>query len=237
MALATLDRGVKSTLRFDELRIPVGERVRLETLAPKRRLDVTYVGSLAEQGILVSLPIVRKRPLLLVEGSNVNLRLVALNRACAFTTRVIKSLHAPLPLLMLAYPRRVEAVTIRTTTRAATRLIVSLDEVEEGHGIGRWPRQAICSDISFFGARIESSDMLADCGEQLLMTARMPVGDLDQVLLVRCRVCNLEEVEDPARGEYRIVHGVEFIDLDEESRLILNGYVYQQLLREQTGLG
>ena len=87
-------------LTFDELRIPVGDRVRLETLAPKRRLDVAYVGCLSEQGILVSLPILRKRPLLLAEGSTVNLRLVALNRACAFTTRVIKSLHAPLPLLL-----------------------------------------------------------------------------------------------------------------------------------------
>ncbi|WP_207061977.1 flagellar brake protein [Motiliproteus sp. SC1-56] len=236
MTVAQLTQGSKEQLRFDELRVPVGERVQLETRSPRGRFSVRYVGHVQDKGLLVSLPMSKRAPKLLSEGTPVTLRLMAQNRACAFSSRVQKAQLAPVPLLFLDYPAEVEAVLVRHATRVRSRLIVSVDGGEEVNLSHTWPRQALCSDISLEGARLEASDLLGEVGDPLYVTARVQVGDVDQVLLLHCRVRTLEEVEDPFSGDYRLIHGVEFEELDEETRLILTGFVYQQMLREQVGL-
>lgn len=226
----------KERLQFEDLKLPVGERVQLETRSGRGRYNVRFVGFFADRGLLVSLPALKGAPKLLAEGTPVTLRFMALNRACAFASRVQKAQLAPLPLLYLDFPGEGEAVKVRKATRVRSRLIISLDEVEEGVLGGGWPRQAVCSDISLHGARVEASDLLGEVGDELFMTARVKVGEVDQVLLVRCLIRNLEELDDPYTGDYRIIHGVEFFDLDEETQLILTGFVYQQMLREQVGI-
>ncbi|WP_210396827.1 flagellar brake protein [Motiliproteus sediminis] len=230
-ALITAD---DAPLRFEGLRLPVGETVRLECRAPQRRWALSYVGLLPEQALLVTLPSRGNQPVLLPEDTPVTLRFIAGNRACACTTRVQKSVLAPQPLLYLDYPRQLEAVKIRSATRLQTRLLVSVDGGDELQTAGSWPRQALCRDISLKGAQIESADLLGEVGGTLYVTARLPVGELDQVVLFEAKICNLEEVDSAT--EYCVRHGVEFQSLDEETRLVLTGFVYQQMLREQFAL-
>ncbi|MCW8886617.1 MAG: flagellar brake protein [Motiliproteus sp.] len=232
MSLPQLQQGDKEQLQFEELRFPVGERLRLEVRSPKARYSVFYVGHVQNQTLILSMPVKNGKVQPIPDGSPVTIRFIASNRACAFTARVQRHQLKPFPMLCISYPSSVEAVMIRKTPRVQSRLIVSLDEVEEGILGGGWPRQAVCSDISLHGARIESGDLLAEVDEQFLMTARMKVGEVDQLLLSRCVVRNLEDFEDPFSGEYRVIHGVEFMDMDEETRLTLSGFVYQQMLKE-----
>ncbi|OMH25919.1 flagellar brake protein [Motiliproteus sp. MSK22-1] len=228
-----LQQGDKEQLRFDELRFPVGERVKLEVRSPKARYTVFYVGHFRERSLLLSVPQKNGSAQLLPEGTLVTVRMIASNRACAFSSRVQKSQMTPFPMLYIDYPGLVEAVMVRKAPRVSSRLIVSLDEVEEGAIGGGWPRQAMCSDISLHGARIEASDMLGEVGEEIFMTARMKVGEVDQLLLTKCTLRNLEDLEDPYTGDYRVIHGVEFVDLDEETQLTLTGFVFQQMLKEK----
>ncbi len=226
----------KEQLQFDELRFPVGERMKLEVRSPGARYSVVYAGHFQGRSLLLSVPQRNGKPQLIPEGAPVTVRLIAANRACAFSTRVQKSQLSPFPMLCLEYPAAVEAVLVRKAARVQSRLVVSLDEADESGPGGVWPRQAVCTDISLHGARIEAGDMLAEVGDQLLMTARMKVGEIDQLMLTRCSIRNLEDLEDPLSGEYRVVHGVEFVDMDEETRLILSGFVFQQMLKEQGAL-
>jgi c-di-GMP-binding flagellar brake protein YcgR len=225
-----------SSMTFEDLKLRVGEGFRLETQASQARYRVNYIGHSLEQSILVSVPLVKGQPQFLPEGTAVTLRFMALNRACAFTSRVLKVTKAPFPHLFLAFPKRIEAVVVRTATRVSLKLIVSVDEAREGHFGGGWPRQAICSDISATGARIDATDLLGHVNDQIYMTARVKVGAVDQVMMVLCAIRNIEEHEDSQTGEYRVVHGVEFVELDEETCLIVTGFVYQQMLREHISL-
>ena len=226
----------KEQLQFDELRFPVGETVRLELRSPKARYSVFYIGHLRGRSLLLSMPHKKGKTLSLPDGASVTVRLIASNRACAFSSRIQRSQMTPFPMLCLDYPTSVEAVLVRKAPRVGARLIVSLDEIEEGSLGGGWPRQAMCSDISLHGARLEAGDMLGEIGEQVYITARMKVGEVDQLLLTRCVIRNLEDLEDPYTGSYRIIHGVEFVDMDEESQLTLSGFVFQQMLKEQGAL-
>jgi hypothetical protein len=139
-------------------------------------------------------------------------------------------------MLLLEYPREVEAVLVRKAPRVNSRLIVSVDEADPGHFGSGWPRQALCCDISLHGARIEAGDQLGEVGDGLYITARVKVGEVDQVMMIEGTVRNLEEVEDSFSDGFRMIHGLEFSSMDEETQLILAGFVYQQMLREQVGL-
>ncbi|MFT5722863.1 MAG: hypothetical protein ACI9W6_003202 [Motiliproteus sp.] len=228
--------GPKEQLRFDDLRLAVGERIRLETTLPRGRFSVCYLGAYAERCLMVTMPLARGADKQLKEGATMTLRLIALNRACAFKTRLIRTQTLPVPMLFLGYPDTVEAVVVRKAPRVNTQVIVSVDEADPGHFGSGWPRQALCCDLSLQGARIEASDQLGEIGDRLYVTARVRVGNIDQVLLVEGLICNMEEIEDSFSDGFRMVHGLEFRGMDEETQLILTGFVYQQLLREQIGL-
>ena len=232
----SLALGQKEQLPFDELKLAVGERVRLETVSQRGRYTVRYLGAYPDRCLMVSVPVIHGTPINIKEGASVRLRLIALNRACAFTSRVIKVQSSPVPMLMLEYPREVEAVLVRKAPRVNSPLIVSVDEADPGHFGSGWPRQALCCDISLHGARIEAGDQLGEVGDGLYITARVQVGEVDQVMLVEGTIRNLEEVEDSFNDGFRMIHGLEFTGLDEEAQLILAGFVYQQMLREQVGL-
>ncbi|MEH6471284.1 MAG: flagellar brake protein [Halopseudomonas sp.] len=229
-------QGVKEQLQFDDLKLIVGERVRLETVSPRGRFSVRYLGAHVGRCLMVTMPLVNGVVKPVKEGTSMTLRLIALNRACAFKTRMIKAQTSPVPMLFLDYPDSVEAVLVRKAARVNSQLIVSVDEVESGHFGSGWPRQALCCDISLHGARIEASDQLGELGDGLFITARVSVGEVDQVLMLEGKIRNLEEVEDSFNDGFRMVHGLEFVGLDEETQLILTGFVYQQMLREQVGL-
>ncbi|HEY5718500.1 MAG TPA: flagellar brake protein [Motiliproteus sp.] len=221
-------------LTFAALRLPVGETVRLECRAPQRRWALNYVGCVVERSLLLSLPMRGQQPVLLPEDTPVTLRFIAGNYACACTGRVQKSQLSPQPLLYLDYPQQLEAVQIRAATRVQTQLLVSVDGPDDTSLGVAWPRQVLCRDISLHGALLDAGDLLAEVGGTLFITARLPIADLDQVVLLEAKVKNLEERETDSG--YRVQHGVAFSTLDEETRLVLTGFVYQQMLREQFAL-
>lgn len=71
---------------------------------------------------------------------------------------------------------------------------------------------------------------MARVGQQLFVTARVSVAAMDHVLLLPARVQNVLESES---GRFGVIsHGVEFLELEEETRLLLAGFVYQQHLIE-----
>ncbi|MFT6916137.1 MAG: hypothetical protein ACJAWL_002454 [Motiliproteus sp.] len=228
--------GLKEQLRFDDLRLAVGERIRLETTLPRGRFSVCYLGAYSERCLMVTMPVVKGADKQIKEGAAITLRLIALNRACAFKTRLIRAQTLPVPMLFLDYPDTVDSVVVRKAPRVSTQVIVSVDEADAGHFGSGWPRQALCCDLSLLGARIEASDQLGEIGDRLYVTARVRVGKIDQVLLVEGVIRNMEEIEDSFSEGFRMVHGLEFSAMDEETQLILTGFVYQQLLREQVGL-
>jgi len=137
-------------------------------------------------------------------------------------------------LLYVEYPQQLEAVKIRAATRLQTRLLVSVDGGEETSLGVAWPRQALCRDISLGGAQLEAGDLLANVGATLYITARLPIADMDQVVLLQATVKHID-ASDTATA-YRVRHGVVFQAMDEETRLVLTAFVYQQMLREQFAL-
>lgn len=223
-----LDGQVAKTLA--ELRPQVGERVRLETRSPRGRYTVQLIGFREGGSVIVSAPRNSGTPVPINEGAPLTVRLMAGNWICAFETRLLKVSGSPYPHWHLACPAQVESHRVRHHTRVPVNLAVSVDVDEMDSASGSFPVKACCTDIHTAGACIEASRILGKAGQKLFVSARVSVNGIDHIILAPAIVRNVYEGES---GCFSVIgHGIEFVDLEEDTQLILAGFVYQQYLIE-----
>lgn len=207
-----------------------GEKIRLEVRSPHQRLLVQLLGYKEYQSLMVSAP--RTQGVLLHEGTRFTARLMSGNYLCTFETRLVQVQARPFAYWHLEYPDQVEMHRIRAHTRVPIVLSVRVEPEEPGMLLAAESHAAICRDISLQGAQLESTRPLGQPGESLFVTARVGVAGMDHLLLLPAVVRNLQQSENGLINAF--VHGVEFTDLEEETRLVLAGFVYEQQL---IGLG
>lgn len=213
-----------------ELRPRIGERVRLEMRSPRGRYLVQLIGFRENGSVIVSAPRGSGTPLLVSEGAMLTVRLMAGNWVCAFDTRLIRIQNQPYPQWHLAWPQQVDAQRVRHHTRVPVNLRVSVDRDDVDALNTDFPVAACCTDIHVAGACLEANRILGRSGDKVFVTARLSVSGIDHVLLAPAIIRSVYEAEG---GPFNVIsHGVEFVDLEEETHLILAGFVYQQFLVE-----
>lgn len=219
---------LKSTRSLTDLNPRIGEKVQIESRSPRARFAVQLLGYREGGSLLVSAP---KKHVAINEGARVNVRLMSGNYICGFSARVLKIHTTPFSYWHLEYPEDMEVRRIRSHTRVPVNLVVSVDEFEPGKGLKiDWPVTAYCSDISIQGARIDAPQVLGREGDKLFVTARFQVAGVDQVVLTPAVIRSVQPAETIATKV--ITHGLEFLELDEDTHLMLTGFVYQQFLIE-----
>lgn len=212
-------------MTLSSLRPRSGDPVRIDTRIPKGRYSVRLIGVHEQTALIVSAPKSRKSSI--TEGAVLSVKLLTGNQLLSFTTRLLKVQTDPFPHWVLAYPQQFESQTFRQHTRVPVHLPVMVDR---GEGDMHQPVSALCVDLSLMGASIEAPMALAAVGESLFVTARVCVAGIDQVILAAAKVRSVMQTEKNALGVFR--HGVALEGLEEETRLVLAGYVYQQWLYE-----
>ncbi len=219
---------LQSVRTLAELNPRIGERVQIETRAPRRRYSVQLLGYRENGSMMVSAP---RKSVAINEGAKVTARLMSGNYICAFSVRILKIQSSPFAYWHLEYPTATEVRRIRSHTRVPVNLLVSVDEFEPGKGLRLdWPVTALCTDISLKGACIEAPATLGKQGDQIFVTTRFQVAGVDQVVLLSAVIRGVES--GTGGGTKVVTHGVEFVDVDEDSHLILASFVYQQFLIE-----
>ncbi|WP_286238014.1 flagellar brake protein [Neptuniibacter halophilus] len=219
---------LKTVRTLAELNPRIGEKVQIETRSPRGRYSVQLLGYRENGSMMVTAPRMNGA---INEGARVTVRLMSGNFICAFSARILKIQTAPFAYWHLEYPEDTEVRRIRSHTRVPVNLLVSVDEFETGKGLRLdWPVNAYCSDISLKGACIDAPATLGKQGDKLFVTTRFKVAGVDQVVLAPALIRSVQPTEG---GITKVVrHGVEFLELDDETHLILAGFVYQQFLIE-----
>ncbi len=210
---------------LSELNPHSGIPVRIETRVPKGRYSVRFIGLYEQSGMLVTAPKTRKT--LFTEGALLAVKMLVGNRMVSFTSRLLKAHAEPFPYWVLAYPAQMESQIFRQHTRVPIYLPVMVDQGEKDL---HQPIKALCVDMSLQGASIESSQALAKVGDPVFITARVSIAGVDQVILVNARVKSVMQTESHPFSVYR--QGVAFEGLEEDTRLVIAGYLYQQWLLE-----
>ncbi|MGB0466585.1 MAG: flagellar brake protein [Pontibacterium sp.] len=220
-----------AALTLAELKPQVGGRIQLESVSPRLRLSAQLLGYQDGESLMVSPVSPAGNTPVAAEGQALTARLMSGNYVAAFSTRIIKIQDTPFSYWHLEYPQGLEVRRIRKHTRVPISLKVSLDEYEEGSlPMGVWPCSSFCSNLSLSGACIEALSPLGSVGDKLYLTLRVSVANIDQVILAPVMLRNVYQSEGDPASVYS--HGVEFLELDEDTRLILASFVYQQFLVE-----
>lgn len=223
--LARVNHGDDKTLM--DFRQAIGERLVLEQSSPRARFNVRLVGMQEGGSVIVSAPRGSRqgnvRP-----GSRFTLRLIAGNWICAFETRLLCVVNEPYAQWHLEYPQHLDVQRLRQRTRVPVALQVAIEPMQTQAGAERVA--ALCTDIHQSGACVESDQPLGEVGQSVYLSARVNVGQGDYQILTPAVIRNRVQREASPYAVY--AHGVEFNDLDEDTRLILTGFVYQQFLVE-----
>ena len=86
-------------------------------------------------------------------------------------------------------------------------------------------------NTSATGALIQCHQAVGELEDELLISLELQISSMQKYLRIRAVIRNLilpENNEESADDDYR--YGVQFVELDEDQRLILNAYVHEQVV-------
>jgi hypothetical protein len=219
-------------MKFEDMKLIYGYPLQLQTsngAGQPERFSCRLIGCLPGRSILLSVPklagkLVRFRP-----GQKVVARLMVDNGIGIFVGVVEVQTAEPYPILHISYPDNVSFKGIRGATRVAIdepvqmrNLTTSSDEMLQGSVV----------DVSVTGARIEAASEFGEIGNKIQVTMRVGVANIIRDLPLEGIIRSRGEV-DPQNASGAIAYGVEFIEPEEDRRLLLYAYVYAQIGSEE----
>ena len=220
---------------LSELRLQIGEPVRVDIRSPRARFTSKLLGYSENNGIMISAPSLKNGVSSLInEGNIAGLRLISGNRICNFSCKILKQYEQPFGYWVLEYPQQIDQKRIRDHSRVLVRLSCSVDDHDEMVEREGMPASALCVDISMGGVCLQLPRSLGSVGDKFYLTTRLRISDIDQVLLVPVELRNVHSTSVESGSVYN--HGFKFFDLDEDTRLIIAAFVYQQFLIETGNL-
>ena len=215
----------------NELILNAGDALQLQFYPPtngdnEERYYVRVIGYLAGKSIIATVPVFEGKLMLLREGQQFTVRLISGSSVQAFITGLIKKSSSPYPYMHLSYPQNVESKVIRKAQRVNTRIIASAQNLEPGKEQIK-TKSALLSDLSSAGALILSEDLLGDVGDMITVAVKLHVAEKDEYLTISAIIRRCLDKIDEAETQNR--YGIEFQISDEREKLLIHGYVYEQL--------
>ncbi len=211
---------------FEELQFQVGDALQLQALAGQDLYYVNLIGYAPRASILVSMPTLRERMPLVREGQGFLARAFSGRAAFTFNTTVQRICNVPYPYLHLSFPELVQGVSVRHEPRIRLRMMASATSLS-AHGV---PVPVTITDLSASGAQIDAREQLAGKRGMLRLTFRLRLGQEEAYFVNDAIVCSVrEENRGGEGGEPVFLHGVEFIGIQPNERLLLKTLIGQHV--------
>lgn len=219
-------------MKFEDMKLIYGYPLQLQTsnsAGQPERFSCRLIGCLPGRSILLSVPklagkLVRFRP-----GQKVVARLMVDNGIGIFASTVETQTADPYPILHISYPDNVSFKGIRGATRVAIDQPVDVANLTV---ISDKTIPASMVDVSVTGARVESMAAFGDIGNKIQIAMSVGVANIIRELTLEAIIRSRGDV-DPQSPSGVIAYGIEFIEPEEDKRLLLYAYVYAQIGSEE----
>lgn len=238
----TLQAGVSTQMREPEPRrksdglpnLKIGDVLQLQFVDdPERgRFSVKVIGHNEGQSLIISAPANNGNLLLLHEGQQFVVRSMTGRQIMAFQAEVMRTCMVPYPYVHLRIQREPERLDVRNAHRVDVDLIASVRGISEDSQEPRHSLSANIVDISTSGCLLKVSSELEQDVELLNLSLRVDVAEHNRTLQVPARICSHREVEDEATGDTHHLYGVQFEEIEDDKRLMLYCFVYEQITHE-----
>ena len=212
-----------------DLKHSIGDTVQLQFYPGNEddRYYVKLIGFLDGKSIVVTTPRDQGAALRINNEQQFIVRLVSGNSAKGFNAKAIHATKHPYPHLHLTFPDNLESTTVRKAERIECKLIVSVQNEEEGKAFAEG-KSAAMKNLSTVGAQLTTNEPIGEIGEKISITSKVNVAKFEQYLNITGIIRRINEKEDVSAGKYE--YGIEFTIPDDTDKLILYGFIYEQML-------
>jgi len=213
--------------QFDDMHLRVGDRFQLESHAhPVQRHYGTLVGYAPGQSVLVRTPFVNGLPVPYTEGQALTARAFTGVGLFAFDTAVQRVCVSPFHYLHLDFPSEVRGVQIRTTERVKVTMPTQVSTA--GMQV-----PGVITDIGIGGAMLECDRQLRG-GECLsvYVTFSLEQMQIKAGFEAEATVHRRLDSTQPDQATPLHCYGLEFENITLGQRVMLQNFVYHQLLQD-----
>jgi c-di-GMP-binding flagellar brake protein YcgR len=215
-------------MKFEDLKLNAGYPLQIQTASvagQTERYSCRLIGSLPGRSILLSVPKASGRLVRLRPGQKIIIRLMIDNGIGVFASQIETQTFDPYPILHIAYPETVTFKGIRGATRVAVNQPIVITNLTEPSST-----EGVIVDISVTGARIELVSPVGKIGDTVELVASVIIQDVERELKVKAIIrSQVETLEDAGNSGLSTSYGVEFIETQEDNRLIMYAFVYSQM--------
>ncbi|GGY62571.1 hypothetical protein GCM10011613_02590 [Cellvibrio zantedeschiae] len=219
-------------MKFEDMKLIYGYPLQLQasnSAGQPERFSCRLIGCLPGRSILLSVPKLAGKLVRFRTGQKLVARLMVDNGIGIFASTVEIQTADPYPILHISYPDNVSFKGIRGATR------VAIDEPVQIVNLSLISDQQISGnvvDVSVTGARIEAASAFGEIGHKIQVTMKVAVANIIRDLTLEGIIRSRGEA-DPQNVSNSIAYGVEFIEPEEDKRLLLYAYVYAQIGSEE----
>jgi len=218
-----------------DLKIQVGEPLQLQPHdgEDSRRWHVKLIGYLPGASLLVTTPMVGDKVMIIREGQPFVARMMIGNRIVGFTTTVLRNCSRPFPYLHLAYPKEMQQITVRKAQRIGVKLFASLKNSNPDFQFDK-PRSGMIVDISTSGALMISDEQLGEIDDQVTVSCAIKIAGTEKLLSLPATIRNVLVEQNDEHGEHSFHYGLELTPENQQDTFALHGFVYEQIVKEQS---
>jgi len=210
--------------------INIGDALQLQDFSPdKQRHYVKLIGYLSRRSVLVSHPMLDTKLLFVKEGQSFLVRGFSGTKTYEFNANVIGVCLTPYPYLHLSFPEQVGTTNMRNVLRIKLKLVCSVEV--QGNSPQAQKIPSTIEDMSIFGARVRSKRELGKIGDGVAVSFRLPVNEKEQLFIISAVIRNvhIETSIDNSGEEIVVHHGLEFMQVEGNDRMALQGYIYKTM--------
>ncbi len=212
-----------------DFKVNLGDPVQLQYIPEngRERLNARVIGHAPNKSLIVTVPRTSGQLPLLNENQAFVVRMLQGNNVYGFESSILKYYSIPYPHIHLRHPKDVECITVRSSRRVETEMIVS---VKTEHNPDKILSISMLN-TSATGALLQTKDTLGALNDKLEISIELVIVNIKKYLRINAVVRNISTPEDRDNADDRLnKYGVEFLDLQDEQILIINAYVYEHIV-------
>lgn len=199
------------------------------------RYKVTVIGYVEGKSLLITAPMMNGRVMLLREGQRFVVRLLSGKQIIGFDSEVTKVYNNPFPYVHLKPPVEIQQQIVRNAYRVSLNLIATVYGVERNEENGGLNKPsctfaAKLSNMSTTGCQFQLLKKLPERNKEVIISTKITLVEQNRMLHLNALVRSHRSVE--IKNKKWHVYGVEFIEMNDDKRLLLNCFVYEKLVQE-----
>lgn len=209
-------------------RVQLGDPIQLQFIPDdgRERLTARVIGHSPGNSLIISAPRVNGKLTYLKEHQPFIVRMMQGNDVYGFESTVLKYYSSPFPHVHLRHPKDIERITVRGSRRVDTELLVLVKPVADPDR----PLSASMLNSSATGALLQLKTPLGELEDELSISLELVIAGITKYIRINAIIRNITLPGDTDSTSQLYKYGVQFSELSDEQILLINAYVYEQIV-------